>query len=86
MTKLLFFQFLFKKMSNSNSQYITVKYYAESEHAKEPCQASEDAAEYDLLAAEAKTLLPNSTDAISLDLRWAIPSAFYGKFFHDQAF
>ena len=68
-------------MSNSNSKYITVKYYAESEYAKEPYQASEDAAGYDLFAAETKTLLPKSTDTISLDLRWAIPRGFYGKVF-----
>ena len=66
-------------MSNSNSKYITVKYLAESEYAKEPYQASKDAAAYDLFAGETKTLLPKSTDAISLDLRWAIPSGFYGK-------
>ena len=38
--KLLFFQFLFQKMS----KYITVKYYAENEFAKEPGQATEDSA------------------------------------------
>ena len=68
-------------MSNSNSKYITVKYYAESEYAKEPYQVSEDAAGYDLFAAETKTLLPKSTDTISLDLRWAIPRGFYRKVF-----
>ena len=56
-------------MSNSNSKYITVKYFAEIEYAKESYQASEDAAAYDLFAAETKTLLPKSTDTISLDLR-----------------
>ena len=73
-------------MSNSNSKYITVKYFAEIEYAKESYQASEDAAAYDLFAAETKTLLPKSTDTISLDLRWAIRSGFYGKVFHDLAF
>ena len=68
-------------MSNSNSKYITVKHYAESEYAKEPYQASEDAAGHELFAAETKTLLPKSTDTISLDLRWAIQSGFYGKVF-----
>ena len=34
-----------------------------------------------MFAAETKTLLPNSTNTISLDLRWAIPSDFYGKVF-----
>ena len=80
--KLLFFQFLFdKKISNNMSKYITVKYFAESEYAKEPYQAIEGAAGYDLFAAEAKTFLPKLTDTISLDLRWAIPSGFYGKVF-----
>ena len=68
-------------MSNTNSKYITVKYFAETESTKKPYQASEDAAGYDLFAAETKTILPKSTDAISLDLRWAIPSGFYGKVF-----
>ena len=81
-TKLLFFHFLFdKKISNNMSKHITVKYFAEGEYAKEPCQATEGAAGYDLFAAEMKTLLPKSTDTISLNLRWAIPSGFYGKVF-----
>ena len=68
-------------MSNTNSKYITVKYFAETESAKEPYQVWENAAGYDLFAAEIKTILPKSTDAISLDLRWAIPSGFYGNVF-----
>ena len=55
-------------MSNNMSKYITVKYFAESEYAKEP-QTTEGAAGYDLFAAKTKTLLPKSTDTISLDLR-----------------
>ena len=62
-------------------KYITVKCFAESEYAKEPYQAIEGAAAYDVFAAEAKTLLPKSTDTILLDLRWTIPSGFYGKGF-----
>ena len=34
-----------------------------------------------MFAAETKTLLPKSTDTISLDLRWAIQSGFYGNVF-----
>ena len=34
-----------------------------------------------MFAAETKTLLPKSTSTISLDLRWAIPSGFYGNVF-----
>ena len=75
--KLLFFQFLFEKMS----KYITIKYYTENELAKEPYQATENSAGYDVFAAETKTLLPNSVDIISLELRWAIPNGFYGKLF-----
>ena len=80
--KLLFLQFLSdKKISNNISKYITVKYFAESEYAKQPYQATEGAAGYDLFAAETKTLLPKSTGTISLDLRWAIPSGFHGNIF-----
>ena len=45
--KLLFFQFLFEKMS----KYITVKYYTDSEFAKEPYQATGDSAGSELFAA-----------------------------------
>ena len=75
--KLLFFQFLFEKMS----KYITVKYYPESEFTREPYQATEDSAGYDLFAAETKTFLPKSPGTLLLDLRWAIPTGFYGKLF-----
>ena len=75
--KLLFFLFLFEKMS----KYITVKYYAENEFAKEPCQATEDSAGYDVFVAETKFFLPNSVDTLSLVLRWAILTGFYGKLF-----
>ena len=66
--KLLFFQFLFEKMS----KYITIKYYTESEFAKES---------YGLFAAETKTFLPKSVGTLTLDLRWAMPTGFYGKLF-----
>ena len=55
---ILFFQFLFEKMS----KYITVKYYTESEFAKEPYQATEDSAGYELFAAETTTFLPKLVD------------------------
>ena len=51
------------------SKYITVKYFAETEFAKEPYQATEGAVGYGFFAAETKTFLPNSVDTISLDLR-----------------
>ena len=63
------------------SKQITVKYYSDSEFAKEPYQATEDSAGYDLFAAETETILPKSVGIISLDLRWAIPTCFYGKLF-----
>ena len=52
--KLLFFQFLFKKISSNIGEYITVKYFAESAFAKELYQATEDAAGYDLFTAKQK--------------------------------
>ena len=63
------------------SKQITVKYYSDSEFAKEPYQATEDSAGHDLFAAETKTILPKSVGIISLDLRWALPTGFYGKLF-----
>ena len=63
------------------SKQITVKYYSESELAKEPYQATEDSTGYDLFAAETKAFLPQAVSALSIDLRWAIPTDFYGKLF-----
>ena len=62
-------------------KYITIKYYTENELAKEPYQATENSAGYDVFAAETKTFLQNSVDIISLELRWAIPNGFYSKLF-----
>ena len=75
--KLLFFQFLFEKMSKC----ITLKCYPESEFARELYQATEDSAGYNLFAAETKTFIPKSVGTLSLDLRCAIPTGFYGKLF-----
>ena len=75
--KLFFFQFLFEKMF----KYITVKYYPESQFAREFYQATEDSAGNDLFATETKTFLRKLAGALSLDLRWAIPTVFYGKLF-----
>ena len=63
------------------SEYITVKYFAESEFAKKPYQATEDTAGCELFTAETKTLLPNSVHTIALDLRWVIPTGFYDNVF-----
>ena len=59
----------------------TVKYYSETEEAKVPIQATPYSAGYDLYAAESNDILPNSNGLVSLDLRWVIPSGFYGKIF-----
>ena len=63
------------------SKYITVKYYPESSFAREPYQTTEDSPRYDLFAAETKTFLPKSAGILSLDLRWVLPTGFYGKLF-----
>ena len=80
--KLLLFQSLFEKMS----KYITVKYYSESEFAREPYQATEDSVGYDLFAVQTKTFLPKSAGTLLLYLRWAIPTGFYGKLFPRSGF
>ena len=63
------------------SKQITVKYFQESNFAKEPVKATEGAARYDFFAAEAKTIIPNKSETVCLDLRWAIPKGFFGKVF-----
>ena len=60
---------------------ITVKCFAKNEFCKESYQASEDAAGYDLYAAEKFTLFPKDNGCISLACRFAIPKGFYGKIF-----
>ena len=64
-----------------DSEKITVKYFAQNEFCKEPYQASEDVAGYDLFAAETLTLFPEMNGCISLAFRFAIPKGFYGKIF-----
>ena len=51
----------------------TVKYFANNDSAKEPVQASEDAAGYDLYVAEAKTLFPHLCSGLTIELRMSIP-------------
>ena len=63
------------------SKQITIKYYSGTECSREPYQATEGSAGYDLFAAETKTFLPNSVGTNSLDLRWAIPAGFFEKLF-----
>ena len=53
--KLLFFQFLFEKNVKIHNNTYIVKYYTENEFAKEPYQATEHSAGYDVFAAEIKT-------------------------------
>ena len=61
------------------SKQVVVKYFQESEFAKEPCQATEGSAGYDLYSAETRTIMPNSAGCVSLKLIWAIPQGFFGK-------
>ena len=65
--KILFFQW--RKMCEK----LTIKYFPENEFAKEPYQASEDAAGYDVFASEAKTICPKTNACIRLDFKMAIP-------------
>ena len=71
--KLLSFQFLFKKMAKQ----ISIKYFEESQFAREPEQATEGSAGYDLDAADTITILPQTAQTIPLDLRFAIPVGFF---------
>ena len=63
------------------SKILTIKYFHNNEFAKEPFPASEDAAGYDLFAAETKTLLPQTCNSVELELRMAIPKRYFGKIF-----
>ena len=58
---------------------IQVKYFLESEFGQEPKQGTSESAGYDLFAAMAKTILPQQSGLVSLDLRWAVPKSFCGQ-------
>ena len=63
------------------SEKIIVKYFEESESARQPICATVGSAGYDLFAAQAMTLLPNSCESVSLDCIWEIPKGYYGKIY-----
>ena len=63
------------------NEELTIKYFAENKFCREPYEASEDAAGYDLYAAETLTLFPKNTGWISLAFRFAVPKGYYGKIF-----
>ena len=63
------------------SKTVNVKYFAETAFAKEPQKATEESAGYDLYVAEAKTIMPDKNDLVSLDFRWAIPKGFCSRIF-----
>ena len=67
--KTWFANYYFSSLYFKMSKQVTVKYFEETDFAKEPCQATEGSAGYDLYAAEPKSFLPSSADTISLDLR-----------------
>ena len=56
---------------------MVIKYFEERVFAKEPVKATERSTRYDLFAAEAKTIVPNSSQIVCLDLRWEIPQGFF---------
>ena len=60
------------------SEKVVVKYYANSEYAQEPFQATEGSAGYDLFAAQCETLLPKSFTSTPEKLRLAIPKGYFG--------
>ena len=76
---LFYFQFSFEKKM---PKQIKIKYFEESVFAKEPVKTTEGSAGYDLFAAEAKTVVQNSSQIVCLDLIWAIRKGFLVKIFH----
>ena len=63
------------------SEKIIVKYFEESEPARQPKCATAGSAGYDLFTAQAMTLLPSTCASVSLDCIWEIPKGFYGKIY-----
>ena len=63
------------------TKQVTVKHYSDSNNVKKPYQVLEDAAGYNVFAAETVTVMPKSFTSISLKMIWSIPSGFYGQLF-----
>ena len=63
------------------SEKIIVKYFGESESVHQPIRATVGSAGYDLFAAQAMTLFPNSCESVSLDCIWETPKGYYGKIY-----
>lgn len=61
------------------AKQITIRYFETSQFAREPEQTAEGSAGYGLYAADTVTILPQTAQTISLDLRFAIPAGFFGK-------
>ena len=68
-------------MAFVENYHFKVKYYSESDNCKIPAKATVDSAGYDLYAAEDVDILRKSNAMVSLDLRVAIPTGFFGKNF-----
>ena len=64
-----------------DSEKLAVKYFAENEFFKEPYQATENSARYNLFAADTLTLFRKNNGCISLAGRFAIPEGLFGKIF-----
>ena len=58
------------------SEKIIVKYFEEREPAHRPIHATAGSAGYDLFAAQAMTLLPNSCVSVSLDCTWELSKGY----------
>ena len=65
-------------------EQLSVKFFPESDTCQLPTKATEDSAGFDLYAAEAKTILPNDLEIVSLELRRKIPKGFYHKIFSES--
>ena len=65
------------------SKQIVLKYFQESEFVKEPCQATEVSAGYDLYVAETRAILSNSADSVSLG-QFLVD--FLARYFHVLVF
>ena len=61
------------------SKKLTIKYISNNEYTRELFHASEDDSGYDVFAAETKTLFPQTTNSIELELKMVISKGYFGK-------
>ena len=64
---------------------LPVQYFSNNSEFTLPTKSYDDAAGYDVFAAETVTILPRSCEGVNCKFYIAIPRGYFGKIFSSQA-